>query len=218
MNYINDFLLNLFTMEPNKFRPALSFPCERNGIVYATDAYVIIAIPENSLCGKYGSDERFPNAEKYFERYIPELEHIPVKVSDLSRELIKARIQVDRKELECKDCCGDGSVEWEYESNKGQYYTKTEECPVCNGEGCREIKHPFARIRLSMIEDSRVDYLLGIEVGDLYFHPFQLYRLFMVAFAKHKEEIDLYYDEQGYVFCNIDDIRIVVMQYKKPEK
>ena len=48
---MNDFLLNLFT-GTDEIRPAMMFPNLENGIVYATDTYALVAIPENELALK----------------------------------------------------------------------------------------------------------------------------------------------------------------------
>ena len=63
MNGINDFLLNLFTGN-DELRPNMMFPNLKDGIVCASDGYVLICIPEDELTLKYNTSENYPNVVK----------------------------------------------------------------------------------------------------------------------------------------------------------
>lgn len=196
MKEINDFLLNLFTCV-DKLRPRLASPNLKDGIVYASDGHVLIAIPDSELSLNYPTNEKYPSADKLLKEAILNCtESISVQISDVVKELVRARIKVDSDFINCKDCEGSGEVEWEYTSKNGYTHTIEEECPVCHGEGGSDEVHPFARVSLSEIECDSGEY--GINIGVLYYHPFQLYRLFMVALMKGVKTIDIFYNPNNY--------------------
>ena len=170
---MNDFLLNLFT-GTDKISPAIMFPNLENGIVYATDSYALVAIPENELALKYGTNEKYPNAHKILDDFQKkELKSIRVNVIDLAKELTKARIEVDKDSK-------------------------------------------FARIKLSMIEKEDGTQI-AININDLYFHPFQLYRLFMVASLKRIDDFEILYDPNNYgqVVSVFGNIKVLTMLYTR---
>jgi|GEM_PF-2278566 len=222
MKELNDFLLNMFTgNDSDELRPAMMFPNLKDGIVYATDARVLIAIPETELSLNYKTNDKYPNAKKLLDNLKNSaLTSIRVRVSDLAKELTKARMSVDSASIDCKECDGTGDVEWEYKSKDRMAHNMTADCPVCDGDGSSDIEHPFARIELSMIEDKETGVSVGIAIGDLYFHPFQLYRLFMVALIKGYESIEIFYNKESYgqTITYFDNIKVLVMAMARPEQ
>ncbi len=214
---MNDFLLNLFT-GTDETRPLMMFPNLENGIVYATDTHAVITIPENELSLKYSSNEKYPNAQKVIDDFSKkELQSIRVNVCDLAKELTKARIEVDKDSIKCKECKGSGTVEFEYEDKTGETYYIDGDCPICDGEGSDEKDSKFARIKLSMIEKED-GMQISININDLFFHPFQLYRLFMVASLKRIDEFEIYFDPNSYgqVISNFGTIKVLTMLYARP--
>ena len=219
MKELNDFLLNLFTGN-DKLRPVMSFPNLKNGIVYASDAHVLIAVPEAELSLKYKTDDKFPKAEKLLDEFEKgNLTSINVRVSDIAKELVKARLRVDMDSIKCEECNGSGEVEWEYTTKNYGKHEMTDDCPVCKGDGAFDKTPPFARVQLQMIEDEETGNLSGISIGELYFHPFQLYRLFMVALIKGRESIEIFFDKEKYgqTITYFDNIKVLVMAMLKPE-
>lgn len=218
MKEINDFLLNLFTGN-DKLRPIMMFPNLKNGIVYASDAHVLITIPETELSLKYKTNDKYPDAQKLIDDFESgSITSIKVHVADIAKELVKARILIDKDRVMCKDCDGAGEVEWEYSSKNFDRHEKIDDCPVCKGEGLFEKAHPFSRVSFSMIEDDETGNLTGISIGDLYFHPFQMYRLFMVALTKGFEVIDIFFDKEKYgqTITYFGNIKVLVMAMLKP--
>ena len=214
---MNDFLLNLFT-GTDETRPLMMFPNLENGIVYATDAHAVITIPETELTLKYGSNEKYPNAQKIIDDFEKkELQIITVNVFVLAKELTKARIEVDKDSIKCKECKGFGTVEFEYEDKAGETHYLDGDCPICDGEGSSEKDSKFARIKLSMIEKEDGT-LIAININDLYFHPFQLYRLFMVASLKRIDDFEILYDPNNYgqVVSIFGNIKVLTMLYARP--
>ena len=218
MKELNDFLLNLYTSS-DEIRPSMCFPNTENGNVYATDAHALIVVPEGELCLKYSTNEKYPNAQKIIDEIeVKELTSINAKVSDVAKELTKARIEVDKDSIKCKECKGSGTVEFEYEDKTGETHSIDDDCPICNGEGADEKDSKFARIKLSLIEKEDSNYT-AIQIGDLFFHPFQLYRLFMVALLNQQETIKIFYDADNYGSCisYIGKIKVLTMLYARPK-
>jgi len=216
MNELNDFLLNMFTCA-DKLRPALAVPNLKDGIVYASDGHVLIAIPEDELSLQYPTNEKYPKAENLLNKNVACCtKKTKVCISDIAKELVKARIEVDIDFINCKDCDGEGVVEWEYRSKSGCNHTREEECPVCQGEGGSDKEHPFARVNLSMVDEND-GFRCGIHVGDLYFHPFHLYRLFMVALIHRVDVVEILSnpDEYGAAIVNIGKIKVLTMMMLK---
>lgn len=216
MKAINDFLLGLFTRNDD-LRPAMMFPSIENGIVYATDAYVAISIPEDELSLKYIKQEEYPNVH----RLISDIENkklssIKVSVEELAKELAKCRVEADKIEIKCKECNGDGIVQWEYDDKIGTTHYENYDCPACEGKGHNEKESPFPRISLLQQED-RDGNLLKIKIGDLYYHPFQLYRLFMVAAMNGYKDIDIHYNKDNYgsTISYFGNVKVLVMAMRK---
>ncbi len=219
MKEFNDFLLNLYTGR-DEYRPFMYFPNLANGYVHASDSHALIAIPESELCLKYSTDEKYPNTMKLInEIEANKLTRVKAKVSDLAKELTKARIEVDKDSIKCNECDGNRTVEFNYIDKQNKEYSSNNNCPVCDGDGAgsKEKDNNFARICLSLIEKEDGK-RIGIEVGNLYFHPFQLYKLFMVALLNKQESIEIYYDADTLYscICYINNIKVVTMLYKRP--
>ncbi|MDR0825070.1 MAG: hypothetical protein LBN74_08240 [Prevotella sp.] len=220
MNAINDFLLNLFTGTDTELRPLMTFPNLKDGLVSASDGHVLIQIPNEHLTLGYQTNDRYPNANKLVnDLESKNLSSITAKIADVAKELTKARLTIDKDSIKCKECKGTGEVEWEYRDKDYITHYKDEECPICNGEGSSETDAQFARVKFDQIEDKDTGVHSGIYIGDLYFHPFQLYRLFMVALVKGFEEIKILYDKEQYgqTITYFGDIKVLVMLIMKPE-
>ena len=214
---MNDFLLNLYTSSDD-IRPLLMFPNLSNGIVYATDSNGLISIPESELSLKYNTNEKYPNAQKVIDDLLAKsLSSYKVKVSDLAKELTKARLKVDKDSIKCKECNGSGNVEFEYEDKTGSMHYIDGDCPICDGKGSSEKESRFARIKLSMIENEDGNQV-AISINDLYFHPFQLYRLFMVALLQKVDEFEIMYDPlfYGQTLSAFGNIKVLTMLYACP--
>ena len=211
MKAVNDFLLNLFT-GTDELRKNLMFPNSRDGIVYATDSRVVIAIPQESLALSYSARDNFPNAERVFAdlESSNQTKAVKIKVSDLAKELTRARIKTDKFLLECKECEGSGEVKWKYDDKEDETHYENFECPKCEGHGKEEHHHQFPRISLESYDDKGFN--IKVKVGKLMFAPFQLFRVFMVALARGKEEVELRYTglEEGCLVV-VDEIRMIVM-------
>ncbi len=216
MKEMNDFLLNLFTSS-DELRPQMMFPNLENGIVTATDSHALIMIPESEVCLKYGTNPKYPKAEKLVKEFEARaLTSVKVRMSDLAKEISKARLEVDKASIKCKECGGDGYVDFKYMDKSGYTYSLDGDCPICEGDGVSLIDAKFARIRLEQRQDDNaVNY--NIVIDDLHFHPFQIYRLFMVAFLHRCDEIEIFYDKNKYgqVIAYVGNIKVLTMLLSK---
>ena len=206
MNAINDFLLSLFTSS-DEVRKHMMFPNLENGIVSASDGHVLIQIPQSELCLKYNTHPKYPNVDRVLESYNKGeyTKKVRVKVSDVLKELTEARIEIDKNSIKCEECNGQGEVTCDYCNHP-------HECEKCDGEGYTYTEKNFARIKFNMIEDEINGSLCGIDIDELYFHPFQLYRLAMVAICKNIEEFDIYYkDINGSTVALFGNIKVLIM-------
>lgn len=221
MKEINDFLLNLFTGTDINLRPHMTIPNMKDNIVSASDEHVLISIPSSDLTLKYQTNDKYPNVNKLItDLEAKNLSCTKARISDIAKEIVKARLIIDRDSIKCEECKGIGQVGWEYEDKKSKTHYANHDCPICEGEGSFETEAKFARIKLEQIEDKEAGTLSGIWVGDLYFHPFQLYRLFMVALVKGCEDIEILYDSESYgqTLTYIGNIKVMVMLMLKPER
>lgn len=215
MKAINDFLLGLFTGS-DESRPALMFPNLKDDLVYASDGHVLISIPEDELTLKYNSVEKYPNGYKLVSDMEKEtLRSIKVDIETLAKELVRCRFEADKVILKCKECNGSGNVEWEYEDRERDTHYKTEDCPLCDGTGKDEQNHPFPKMIISSFD--KEENIIQISVGDLLFHPYQLYRLFMVAVSKGYEEIEIFYNpyKYGKTLTYFGNVKVLVMAMLK---
>ncbi len=182
-------------------------------MVYAADKKSLIAIPENHLLLKYKTHETYPNAEKLIDKAWREKNNKNViKISDLAKELAKARFVVDDYMMTCKDCYGMGVVEWTYMDKKHKVHTNQDTCPVCEGDGLLQRGYPFAKLRLLVKIDEETGIEAGIHIGDLCLYPNALYKLFMVANIKGCDTIELYSSIHSYLITKIKDATVLLMQ------
>lgn len=215
MKAINDFLLGLFTGH-NELRPALMSTNLKDGSVCASDEHVLISIPEDELALKYNPSEKYPDWAKIISDMEKEtLRGIKVDIETLAKELAKCRFEADKLVIRCKECNGRRTVEWEYEDRECNTHYLTEECPLCEGKGKDEQEHPLPK----MIASSRDkdENIIQIAVGDLLFHPYQLYRLFMVAVSKGYKEIEIFYNpyKYGQTLTYFGNVKVLVMAMLK---
>jgi len=215
MKAINDFLLGLFTGH-DESRPVLMFPNLKDGLVCASDGHVLISIPEDELTLQYNSVEKYPNGHKLVSDMEKEtLRSIKVDIETLGKELARCRFEADKLIIKCKECNGSGNVEWEYEDRERDTHYRTEDCPLCDGTGEDEQNHPFPKMIVSLLDKD--ENIIKITVGDLLFHPYQLYRLFIVAVSKEYKEIEIFYNpyKYGQTLTYFGNVKVLVMAMLK---
>ncbi|MDR2146419.1 MAG: hypothetical protein LBE91_08180 [Tannerella sp.] len=211
---INDLLLNHFIGNADG-RVSLQKPNLKNGIVYATDAHSLIAIPESELMFKYGTNEQYPNVENRFGE--EGLTPTTVSTDELAQGLAKARVCTEIYMETCKECKGEGTVKWEYYSDlKNKTFYEDLTCPVCEGEEKMIKNHPFPKVSISDYGE-KGDYLT-LTVRNCNFAPYQLYRVLLVAMAHNKKNMKfLTGDHDQGAIVLIDNIKILVMPTAKTD-
>ena len=116
------------------FRPKLMKPFLSNGYVCASDTYALLMVKEELLSGKYESNgiDVTKVTTKSNNSAVYTLEELQKAINDSmtgdEEEIISPRI-------DCDECDGDGTVEWEYISSSGCRHTQYFDCPICEGSG-----------------------------------------------------------------------------------
>ena len=125
-------LLSLF-YEENDIRPILSAPYLKNGYVCATESHILIRIKAETLNGEYkevdGLNLTLPKSNCNF---IISLQDIKTTLANIPQIEEEKRFGGN---VMCKECDGEGEVEWEYRDKRGHYYYDYFECPACKGSG-----------------------------------------------------------------------------------
>lgn len=104
--------------------------CATNGLRLIRIDKSLLSENVNLPMGVINKERQVPDTQ----RVIPECS----RCTPLTKKTVKKAIQkaalVDEY-VECGDCNGTGSVEYEYQSLLGYHYYQTHECPVCGGTG-----------------------------------------------------------------------------------
>lgn len=116
------------------FRTKLMKPFLSNGYVCASDTYALLMVKKELLSGKYESNGidvakviTTPNNNEVYT--LAELQKaVNASMTGDEEKIISPRI-------DCDECDGDGTVEWEYISSSGQRFTQYFDCPICEGGG-----------------------------------------------------------------------------------
>jgi hypothetical protein len=188
----------------DKYRDWMTKPFKIGDKVYSTDAY-FLAIMDL---------EKFPNID--FEEFPPSKlkgilpegrnSDLKINVAEIQSIFKKAPHQdcydTEGVDIDCKECDGEGEVEWEYDS-----YTRDMDCPVCEGGGrtslSKEIKNGKTRI-----EDH-----LFITIGNSRFYANKFQKLINSAIKLESTEITLTYQHDsahGSLF-KIGDLEVILM-------
>lgn len=126
-------ILEMYVDENSK--RGLNEPFLQDGYIYATNGYILlrsnnllikpndhIKVLERPYCGNL-----FKNIPESYTITIEEINSMLINVP-----MIDETKSVG-KNIMCKECQGEGIVEWEYKK-----WTKDFDCPVCDGEGYSE--------------------------------------------------------------------------------
>lgn len=126
-------LFNLFVSK-DELRPDLCHPFEQNGRYYATDAHALVFIDATGIELGYPKQEK-PNMITHIPKEATW--NVEINVAALERNLISEMIDEEievGEDVECKECEGEGEVEWEF-NGKHRTYHKENTCPLCDGDG-----------------------------------------------------------------------------------
>lgn len=135
-----DKLLKMFCSTNNETSPTRQFmirPFKQGKYYIATDAYSLIFIPTKLVNKKYEALDKLDVLQQYLPNN-PTGNYITIDIEKLSEQLVPDMVDemaMQGKDVICKECDGEGTVEWEY-----KHYIDEFDCPVCDGEGYRERK------------------------------------------------------------------------------
>lgn len=194
-------LLSKFTINDDS-RPNFKEPFTQNGNIYSTNGQILIRIKGINLSGYKELEE--PNCDSAFidtklsdSLKLEQLEHLLSEVEYIDE------IKEIGSDVECKECQGEGFVEWEYDR-----WTKYFECPVCDGEGFVErvidiktgnvIKNPEAVIPI-------VGKYLYLKYLDLLYQTMIVFDTNVITIKYNKKEF-----EQA-IFCINDNVDVLIM-------
>ncbi len=105
-------------------------PFEQSRYVYATDSNKVIRCLIGDYYGKIQTPSANPpNAHGLFEKAPSSLSPLGIDFNEL--ETLKSEDEFNKpKEVDCEECDGHGTVEWEYKGHERSF-----DCPECNGRG-----------------------------------------------------------------------------------
>lgn len=117
-------------------KPYLQNPFIQDACLYASNGHVLIRIAKGYFNTDRYKEQSYPKSSGLFDSFPL---NASISLSDIEKELSKIEL-IDEKiivgeDIKCKQCDGDGIVEWEYER-----WTKDLDCPVCDGDGYCETK------------------------------------------------------------------------------
>lgn len=172
-------LLALF-YDSDHFREQIRAPFTSDGYVCATETHRLILIkPE--LC----KSEYAPGKLSVKKVINPDNINITISLAKLKKAVKKLsteqEMEIVSPAVECKDCGGDGTVQWEYVDRHGHTHLDYRECPICKGSGeeRKAVEKPTGR----MIPP--LDALIGI-----YKHAFSAYNVLALCEAMEILGID----------------------------
>lgn len=126
-------LLALF-YDSGHFREQIKAPFLSDGYVCATETHRVIMIKPEICKGEYK-----PNNLHVLKVLTPRNIDITLTLAKLKKALGRVSSEKEMKTIrpaiKCKDCDGDGEVEWSYEDKDGYTHEDYHTCPVCNGTG-----------------------------------------------------------------------------------
>lgn len=130
-------LFDLFIGD-DKFLPQFHKPFLQDGYVVATDTTILIRVRKELLKGGYAENSHVPTVSKVLTDYnfdkAVTLEKLAAAIAQCP--LVDEEILISEA-VDCRDCDGDGEVEWEYTDKDFITHREYHECPVCYGSGTR---------------------------------------------------------------------------------
>lgn len=197
----------------NVFRTKLMKPFLSNGYVCASDTYALLMVKEELLSGKYecnGIDVTNvitkPNNSAVYT-----LEELKKAVND---SMTGDEEKIISPRIDCDECDGDGTVEWEYISKSGCRHTQYFDCPICEGSGVID----DAVVRKTGKKCALDDDIISIQ--SLKFRTTLIAKMCatMELLSIDKVEYIARYQAKGNRFRLADGIEMIIMPNNLPQK
>lgn len=132
-NFDESALLGLFC-DKEHFHEQICKPFTSDGYVCATETHRLILIKPELCKGEYA-----PGKLSVKRVINPDNIDITLTLAKLKKAIKKLstvkEMEVVSPAVKCKDCDGDGEVEWEYVDTHRYTHLDYHKCPVCNGTG-----------------------------------------------------------------------------------
>lgn len=196
-------LLALFYDPDYDLRPQICAPFLSDGCVCATETHRMIMINSEICVGEYKPYNL--HVSKAIGTNIDLTLTLAEIKSVLERISTQKEMKTIRPEVECKDCDGDGEVEWTYEDRDGYTHTEYYKCPVCNGSGVSTPAKEVPTGRMVPPDDALVGInkrkFIAEHIQALY-DAVELLGLDEVRYVSD--------DERNNVFILTDDIKVII--------
>lgn len=155
--------------ENEGYRTNMSSPFRLSDWVYATDGTALMRVPHED-CKEWALEQsttKPPNVEKVFNqiRALADSDiFVAIDRDEISRHA-ELFLEACREHEKCKDCDGDGIVEWTYTDRAGEEHARDEDCPVCDGTGSETFPPTplYVRIGVRVFDVLLVKKLLDVQ-------------------------------------------------------
>jgi len=117
----------------SEYRPNLQRPFLQGDYVIATDAHAILAIPKEECDASNLAPLDKPDVIPYLNAECAEF--MELDFEHLNAEYKRLVNEYGKLDFKCKECGGDGKVDWEYNDKDWKTHNMRGECPICHGEG-----------------------------------------------------------------------------------
>lgn len=140
-----------------QYGKVLMNPFTKDGIIYATDYYAVIAVDKSDCDLKYTNSHE-PTTLNVLEACptlfdqsgLPAFRVLNINKESLEQYRTEKEYYYLGEDIGCKECKGNGEVKWSFTNSKGKDYYKTDDCPECNGDGLEQAKRKVFTGRLIM--------------------------------------------------------------------
>lgn len=194
-----DFILPFFTAT-DELRPVMTkIHSDDNGFIYATDAHIVIKVPNTSVVNNYENVEKYPNAEKVFTQYEFPYKAI-IKTQTLISLLTAYKWLRAYKTENCDKCNGTGSLTCEH-------CNSDYECENCKGNG------KFHKGELDMRLLITKDFFAVVKVINKHFKADFMHVLAVCAKMLDVSDIEVLYNdnEDAPTVFKVADAEILIM-------
>lgn len=182
-----------------------AMPLLKNDKVFAADSHKAIYINAEVCQGMYERTD-------CFDVKIPPVEqklNIPLLSLQKAYNSLPKVKDEEYDSVDCNECNGTGSVEWEYQDKKGLIHCNDFDCPICNGRGF---------FKLNVRKCYRPEYNAIIELAGFFINNTHIKAIIDALLLLGKDHITLLSkakkDSEVFAYFRIDEnITIVVAPY-----
>ncbi len=202
-------VLNLFVGE-DYYREWMMKPFQIKDKAYSTNAHIMFIAPLNKVGELSKLDKK---RENDVLSVIPKLKNLSfdIAIEDLKKAIYKIPLvdeYIDAEsDGECKECDGDGEVEWEYGS-----HSMHSDCPVCDGDGKIE------ETKRNKSGNKIMDNTSFIDINESRYNPMFLKKIIKASEILKTKKITLIsQDNRSGSFFKIGDCELMLMPITKTD-